>query len=215
MMKFEDENSPTCAHAEQLISVLYGEASEREEREFEVHLKQCAGCRGEFATFAQVRESIGEWRDEALRGFVPAATPVRKSAWGALRQFFSLSPLWMKGAVGFAALIFCVLAVLAVGRWQSTPELPPPVATANPAIYTEQDMQRMVKEALAKQQQEQRAAEPRQVLVFDTAPPRNQNRSSNVPQSRRPFSRAERDQLAAELRLLSTSDENDLESPDQ
>jgi len=39
--------------------------------------------------------------------------------------------------------------------------------------------------------------------------------ASRVPQSRRPFTRTEREQLAAELRLLSTSEENELESPDQ
>jgi hypothetical protein len=60
--------SSTCERSEQLVSVLYGEASEREARDFELHLKECAGCRAEFAGFAQVRESIGEWRDEALTG---------------------------------------------------------------------------------------------------------------------------------------------------
>src|SRR3954464_7946932 len=107
-----NENS-TCDRADHLVSVLYGEASDRQKRDFESHLKQCSSCRAEFATFAQVRESIGEWRDEALLGFVSSqaapAPPVRKSALAALRQFFELSPLWMKGAVGFAAVVFCVL----------------------------------------------------------------------------------------------------------
>src|SRR5215813_8619517 len=108
------DNSPTCERAEDLVSVLYGEANEHEKRDFEVHLQQCAGCRAEFAALAQVRESIGEWRDEALGGFVSSSAVLheRKSAMAALRQFFNLSPLWMKGAVGFAVVVFCVLVAL-------------------------------------------------------------------------------------------------------
>src|ERR1051326_6214052 len=102
----------TCERAGDLVSVLYGEATERERREVEVHVKQCATCREEYAAFTQVREAVGEGRDEALTGFVSSpvvAAPPRKSAVAALRQFFDLSPLWMKGAVGFAAVVFCVL----------------------------------------------------------------------------------------------------------
>lgn len=212
------DNSPTCERAEDLVSVLYGEANEREKRDFEVHLQQCAGCRSEFAAFAQVRESIGEWRDEALSGFVssPATVPARKSAIAALRQFFDLSPMWMKGAVGFAVVVFCVLVALTVSRLQRKPELRQ-VAIGNPdAVYTKDDVARMVEEALAKQEHERLAVEATAVVVES---PQRKNATvanvSGVPQSRRPFSRAERDQLAAELRLLSTSEENDLELLDK
>lgn len=212
------DNSSTCERAEDLVSVLYGEANEREQRDFELHLQQCAGCRAEFAAFAQVRESIGEWRDEALSGFVasPAAVPARKSAISALRQFFDLSPMWLKGAVGFAVVVFCVLVALTVGRLQTKPELPQ-VATGNPdAVYTKDDVARMVQEALVKQEHERPAVDARPVVA--ESPQRKNStvaRTSGVPQSRRPFSRAERDQLAAELRLLSTSEENDLELLDK
>jgi len=215
----EDKLS-TCERGGDLVAVLYGEASEREQREFELHLKQCAGCRAEFAAFAQVRESVGEWRDEALSGFVssrPAVAPVRKSALAAWRQFFDLSPLWMKAAVGFAAVVFCVLAVLAVGRLRSPAEVPPRVATGNPAaVYTEADVARMVQEALAKQPRQLTAEAPKQIVA--ESPQRKDltvAKASQVPHSRRPFSQAERNQLAAELRLVSASEENDLESPDQ
>ncbi len=120
----EMDNSPVCERASELIAVLYGEATDRERREFELHVQQCGNCRAEFGAFAQVRESIRDWRDEALAGFVASevATPVpaRKSAVVALRQFLDLSPLWMKGAVGFAAVVFCVLVVLAVMRAGAT-----------------------------------------------------------------------------------------------
>ncbi|HEY2961333.1 MAG TPA: zf-HC2 domain-containing protein [Pyrinomonadaceae bacterium] len=220
MMNFERDNSSTCERTGDLVSVLYGEASEPEKREFEVHLKQCGSCRAEFAAFAGLRESIGEWRDQALGGFVSssaAVVPARKSAVAALRQFFDLSPLWMKAAVGFAAVVFCVLVALAVGRFQSTAEVPR-VATTNPdAVYTEQDVQRIVQQALAKQEREQVVEASGPVKLMKPSSPKDSNiaKAPRLPQSRRPFSRAERDQLAAELRLLSTSEENDLELVDK
>jgi len=209
----EIDHSSTCERADDLISVLYGEAGERERRDFELHLKHCGNCRAEFAAFAHVRESIGEWRDEALSGFVPAhapaaPAPVRKSALAALRQFFDLSPLWLKGAVGFAAAVFCVLAALVVMRFTPTGE-PVRVATGNPdAVYTKQDLNRAVQEALAKQERESRAVEdPRPVIVAESPMPKRSNVAKAERKARRPFSKAEREQLAAELRLITNDDE--------
>ena len=207
-------HSPICERADDLVSVLYGEANERERRDFELHLQQCGNCRAEFAAFAQVRESIGEWRDEALTGFVSAhaaPTPVRKSALAALRQFFDLSPLWLKGAVGFAAVVFCVLAALAVMPSGPANE-PVQVAEGNPdAVYTKQDLDRAVQEALAKQEREQRVVKPKPVLVVESPRSRTANVARAEQKARRPFSKAERHQLAADLRLLSSDDELDLD----
>lgn len=210
----EMNNSATCERAGDLVSVLYGEASEREQHEFELHMKQCASCRDEFAAFAQVREAVGEWRDEALNGFVSSpvmATPPRKSALAALRQFFDLSPLWMKGAVGFAVLVFCVSIFLAFGRSQSNPQLPA-VAIKNPeAVYSESDLRRILQEELAKQTRQSEATAS--INPVKPSPRRELAKVRSTP-LQRPFSRAEREQLAAELRLT-TSEENDLESPDK
>jgi hypothetical protein len=216
----------TCERAGDLVSVLYGEATERERREFEVHAKQCATCREEYAAFTQVREAVGEWRDEALSGFVSSpvvAAPPRKSAVAALRQFFDLSPLWMKGAVGFAAVVFCVLVVLVFGRWPSHDVTEVASKNSPATVYTKEDVDHAVADALAKQAslaQSQREPE----RVSDVAK-RNATESStgskratiakSTPQARRPFSRAEREQLAAELRLLTSSDESDNELPDR
>jgi anti-sigma factor RsiW len=210
----EVDHSPTCERAEDLLSVLYGEAGEPERRDFEVHLQQCGNCRAEFAAFAQVRESIGEWRDEALSGFVSAhAAPVtkRKSALAAWRQFFDLSPLWLKGAVGFAAVVFCVLAALAVFR---PAEQPPQVAERNPeASYTKDDVERAVQEALAKER-EQRVADRAPIVVAESPTPKNPHIAKSERKARRPFSKAERDQLAADLRLLANDGEVDLDQLD-
>ena len=210
--------SPTCDCTDELVSVLYGEASEREKRDFEFHLKQCGSCRADFAAFAQVRESIGEWRDEALTGFVSSqevtampVPPVRKSALVALRQFFDLSPLWLKGAVGFAALAFCVLAALAVFR--SSPDIPQVATVDRDAVYTQADVDRAVQQALAKQE-EQRPVAPKPMVV-ELASTNNSSaaKRGRRPEAQRPFSRAEREQLAADLRLLSGDDDLDLELP--
>ena len=209
-----NEISKACERADDLVSVLYGEANEHEQRDFELHLKQCENCRAEFASFARVREAIGEWRDEALTGFVSSpvvAAPPRKSAIAALRQFIDLSPLWMKGAVGFAVVVFCVLVVLAVARLQPGEEVPR-VATGNPdLIYTQQDLDRAVQAAIAKHEPERPAVVAPQKPAIAVEPEIKVVRYQGVPKARRPFSRAEREQLAAELRLLSSADESDLD----
>jgi len=223
-MMEEMNNSATCERADDLVSVLYGEASEREQREFELHVKQCANCRTEFAAFAQVREAVGEWRDEALNGFVSSpvvATPPRKSAIAALRQFFDLSPLWMKGAIGFAALVFCLLVVLAFGRLSSSRNTQQVAVQSPQTGYTKQDLDRAVKDALEKQaalakpEREQRVIEVVNPKIAGTSAVKDLTLAKAAPRSRRPFSRAEREQLAAELRLLTISEENELESPDK
>jgi hypothetical protein len=206
----EINNSPACERASDLIAFLYNEANESETRDFELHLKECSGCRQEVASFGVVRESITAWRDEALAGFVstPLATAERrKSAISALRQFFDLSPLWLKGATGFAVVAFCVLAALAIFRAPKNDNN----VSSNPqdsnAVYSQQDVDRIVKEALAKQEREK---QPDTVTIAQSPKPKRTTAPSQVAKSRRPLSRAEREQLAADLRLLSTPDDVDL-----
>lgn len=201
-------NENTCERAPELIAFLYHEMDERETREFRVHLQQCGSCREEVDSLAVVRESIGAWRDEALAGFVstPVTTTPRKSAIAALRQFFDLSPLWLKGATAFAMVAFVVLVGIAVVKVQTKNT---PVISTN-AKYTEQDVDRIVKEALAKQQSVNKPAEA--VAVVESPKPKKSKASTStqLAKSRRPLSRAEREQLAADLRLLSTEDDASL-----
>src|SRR6185503_7815661 len=110
----------TCERAPDLMAFLYNEMDERETREFRLHLQQCNSRHNEVDSLDVVRESIAAWRDEALAGFVstPVTTRPRKSALAALRQFFDLSPLWLKGATAFAMLAFFVLFGFAVVKLQ-------------------------------------------------------------------------------------------------
>jgi len=195
----------TCERALDLMAFLYHEMDEREMREFRLHLQQCNQCSEEAASLGVVRESIIAWRDEALAGFVstPVTTTPRKSAIAALRQFFDLSPLWLKGATAFAMVAFFVLVGIAVVKLKANNT---PVISTN-AKYTEQDLDRRVKEALAKQQNANKPVET--VAVVESPKPKRSKvpGASQLAKSRRPLSRAEREQLAADLRLLSTEDD--------
>lgn len=219
----ERDHSPTCERASDLIAFIYDEVEEREAQEFQQHLRECGSCREEAASFGIVRESITAWRDEALAGFVstPVTTKtVRKSALTALGQFFDLSPLWLKGATAFALLAFCVLVGIVVFKGRNQQVI---VTEHNPkAIYTEQDVNRIVTEALAKQQSSTQQqgntarnvdspAEKPQTVKYKK-PRDSQPASSNqFAKSRRPLSRAEREQLAADLRLLTSRDDAPLQ----
>lgn len=207
----ETMNSPSCERAPDLIAFLYHELDERETREFQLHLQQCSHCREEAASLGVVRESITAWRDEALAGFVstPVTTKTRKSAIAALRQFFDLSPFWLKGAAAFAMVAFCVLAVIAVVKFQTNRA---PTSTNAEAKYTEQDVNQKIKEALAKQANVIKPAETgvQTATVVEPSKPKKARVPTQLAKNRRPLSKAEREQLAADLRLLSTSDEGSL-----
>lgn len=54
---------------------------------------------------------------EVERAFEASRTHTRKrSASAALREFFSLSPMWLRAATAAVALVFCALAVLTLAR---------------------------------------------------------------------------------------------------
>lgn len=119
-----------CDRSEELVTYFYGETAPAEAKVFRQHLTGCAVCRDELAAFGGVRELVGEWRDEALgalpalgfdESFATAATmphtyPRKRSAIAALREFFSLSPLWLRAGAVAATLVFCALAALTLAR---------------------------------------------------------------------------------------------------
>jgi hypothetical protein len=226
---FKTEN---CERANDLIAYLYGEANEFEARKFERHMQECARCKAEFAEFSQIRQSIVAWRDESLSaawlsGAVAVASSEpraqKKSALAALREIFDLSPLWMKGAAAFASLLFCLCAVLAVAYVKESrtniAQIP------NEKVYTEQQF----KEAVAKQVESiaaQRQQQNETTIANGTAPVNTttSKRSGTAPKFvkheyasnssknlRRPLTRKERDELAADLGLLASRDEDDLD----
>ena len=137
----EIQESNDCGRAEGLVGYLYGEATADERAGFEQHLSACAGCRDELAAFGQVRTAVGEWRAEVLRA-APALTlsevtgrtahaaprpasppqPPQRSARAALREFFALSPAWLRVSTAAAVLLLCALAALTVFNAKSSTE---------------------------------------------------------------------------------------------
>ena len=222
----------TCGRENDLIGFLYGELNEVDAIAFQRHLNDCATCNAELADFGEVRESVVAWRNESLGSVAfpaqviasshngaPRATP---SAVAALREFFKLSPLWMKGAVAFAAVLFCVFAGLALARLRQAP--PSPLAVAPGAtIGLPEELKALVDQRVQEElnrikNSERRAPAP---LTANDSSQKNPvkrfaNRNTQVALSasqkaRRPLSKTEREQLANDLRLVSAKNDSDLD----
>jgi hypothetical protein len=169
------------------------------------------------SAFGEVRESIGTWKLEALsvagpEVAVPTQMPRAKSAIAALREFFDLSPLWLKGATAFATVLFCLFAVLALGRFRE-PSTPTQVNNKPDAIYTEQQKDQIVKKALDDQKSAflaQGSQAPKEIKPVSVGQPRRQavNRQNTIAKGQRPLTKWEREQLAADLRLLKRNDDD-------
>jgi hypothetical protein len=129
--------------------------------------------------------------------------PERKlSAWAALREFFSVSPLWLRGATAFAGLLLCALIVFAVSRvWQQ----PASIASDGNKKYTEEQLQQAVQQEVARIAKSNQAHPELAVKPNDDVPPRVQvitRRSRPKTQPANKLSREEREQLAADLGLI-------------
>jgi predicted anti-sigma-YlaC factor YlaD len=227
----EDINQrPLCHRAEDLVSYLYGEANDADAGDFRRHLQQCDACRSEFAVFNQVHESIVLWRNEALgASFNPAAVvsestidsrefarPERKlSALAALREFFTVSPLWLRGATAFAGLLLCALVLFAVSRtWQRPTAAPVAQASGEQKVYTASDFKTAVEREVRIQTgriQQQTSSEQNLTV---TAPRTQRSELAVVRTPSKPrvkgLTRQEREQLAADLRLVPGVEEEEL-----
>lgn len=138
-------NARGCGRKEELIAYFYGESAPAEAADFRRHLTDCEACVEELAAFGGVREGLGEWREEVMRSIpalnvaervapvassasalkteahAPEVTHVTthartRSASAALREFFSLAPMWLRVGTATAALLFCALAALTLAR---------------------------------------------------------------------------------------------------
>lgn len=212
-------SAPKCERESDLVSFLYGELSESETPAFERHVHECASCRAELAGFKSVRRSVVDWRNESL-GLVTSsvnatksrAEPQKPSALAALREFLSLSPLWLKGAVAFVSLLFCLLAGLTVARWLTSPTVGPVVAKSG---YSQEEVDRIVEQRLRAERDKLKETTPAAatVAISESAQTAKQTgnrlavtRHGKSEFAKRPLSRTEREQLAADLRLASAND---------
>ena len=212
---------PMCHRAEDLVTYLYGEATAEEARDFAGHMQQCDACRAEFNVFNQVHESIVTWRSEAL-GTMASPSPTRKDipvvgaeiaqdkrrlpALAALRQFFSVSPFWLRGATAFAGLLLCALLIFAVSRMLRQPT----TTGGDQAKYTAQQLREEVERQVAlrmaqSNQTEGQTSPPEKVQPQVPQPQRTQVAADRVrlrTQPRTRLTREERVQLAADLGLI-------------
>lgn len=221
----------TCDRSDDLVGFIYRELSEKETRDFERHLHECSSCEQELGSFSEIRESIVSWRDASLGTLSPsgesrirfATAAPRKSALVALREFFNLSPLWMKGAVAFASLVFCVCAALAVGYLTRTRQ-PLGVNSTSNKIYTQEDLNKQVQAAVKAKETSLQAVNENPPIksatpdnskpgkaVNATLRPRVSGYASNTHNLRKPLTQRERMELAMDLGLLSSRDDDDID----
>ena len=232
----ETHERPVCHRAEDLVSYLYGEAGPTDAVDFRNHLQQCDACRSEFTAFNHLHSSIQDWRSEALgtsfnpAGLaVPASQPAafarhqrKLSAFGALREFFSVSPLWLRGATAFATLLLCVLAVMMFARVSRKPATVASVEGGQ-KVYSQHELQVEIDKAVEQKVRELTAKQNPSTAVAESKPkPASQPHpvqlaADHQPKNARPraLNRQEREQLAADLRLTLPAEEEDLFLPDQ
>lgn len=232
----KDPTETICDRNDDLISFLYHELDEKDARNFQQHMQQCAMCEREIASFGEIRHSIVSWRDASLGAawsasaekdrqleFSAPGAEVRHqlSALAAIREFFSLSPVWMKGAAAFASLLFCVCAVLAIAyvkNRNSIAAIPP-----TDKIYSKQQLDTEVAKAVqmtADEFKNQQSKEKIKDVDESSHPAKAGNRSVHLQQAsyvmntqglRKPWTRKERRELAADLGLLVSRDDDDLD----
>lgn len=230
-----------CGRAEELVTYLYGEATPEEARVFRRHLDDCAVCREEFAALGGVRAGLGEWRSEAL-GSIPsldiqeALAPVvapagragrKRSAAAALREFFSLSPFWLRAGAVAALLAVCALTALTLARaevrWDAdglafragvaervvVERVKEPLREQSQARYTDEQLNAIVAERLSEERARWEADRQRPDVLnaSDAAPKKPAPRAAdrpNAPRARRAAPRpAEREDEMADLPRLS------------
>ena len=209
-----------CEREEELVGFLYGELSDAESNAFRSHMKDCVSCNSELRAFGSIRQSVIAWRDETLNSFAAAShvsVPERnRSAVAAIREFFALSPVWMKASVGFASVLFCVFAVLAVSGLRESPS---PIVANGEKQQSAAGIDALVKQRVqdelnrlnAKSKVATVTNDEAQVVNTASGNRRSKRTVNQQNDARRPLTRVEREQLAADLRLTSRPNDNELE----
>ena len=214
-MKETAETPEMCARAEDLVAYLYGEASPEVALDFKAHAELCDSCRTELAAFQQARGSIREWRQLSLGSTGASAlaasasnetasrAPSRqRSALAALREFFALSPVWMRAATAVLTVSACALVILSIAqaeiRWDDgglslrtgaarerlvertrTVEVEKPVKVG----YSQEELDQMVAERVRQERQSWQKQQPPVKIINTGAPSRSTTAARNAPQS--------------------------------
>jgi hypothetical protein len=124
-----NHRSGSCAYEEMLITYLYDEIGLEAKDAFESHLPSCASCTAELIAFREVRERLGEWKQEVVRtapaGLISPAIRIgrkRRDAISGIWERF-LTPLfrpslsWTGAAAALSA--FVLISVAGYSAWRS------------------------------------------------------------------------------------------------
>lgn len=219
-----------CERENDLIAFLYGEIDDRASGDFQRHVMNCADCESELGAFKQIRSSVVAWRRETVGAAIATSASApsavtkasdlgKSSGMAALRQFFDLAPLWMKGSIAFASVLFCVVSALALAHLFENPK---PVVAGEEKRYSEQELQAKIQDALKFRVEDREPQKPaplsyvardnsEQVKLQGNATRSAGRVTANARVGRRPLTKSEREQLAADLRLILPQDETDLD----
>jgi hypothetical protein len=132
-------NNSSCQFAEEIVSFLYGEMTEKTKQNFELHLPDCHSCNEELAAFGVVRSSISDWKEKEFsnllmpeivlpieqKTFTLVENKTQNRSWFAsISEFFTLSPAWMMATTACAALLICIgLVFVAVSSRTNSGEM--------------------------------------------------------------------------------------------
>lgn len=224
------ENAQPCERTDDLISFLYGELGEAEHRSFDQHRANCPSCDSEIRALGPIRRSMVAWRDQFLGLHTEAEVRNQilvtvekqpRSTLAALRGFFELSPLWLKGATAAATVLFCLLAGVGTAGLleDSSNAWIPPVAVSTSDWKLEADRQRLIEEEIQKRLEAAVAGmnQPAHSIPSrgfrsgqTSAVALSERKNYPIPNHdlRKPLTRAERERLAADLRLIPDEDED-------
>jgi hypothetical protein len=206
-----------CERSDDLISFLYQELGEREVRTFKQHLADCASCSRELNSFSEIRNGVVAWREQSLsminhRSSLASSFAEKPSALAAIRQFFALSPLWLKGSVAFASLLLFAAVAFLVVSLRVKPAAP---LASTDKVYSEAELRAKVEEEIQARLKELKPQDDgakeeltRPPLLVQQPKPKVRSAGSNVRTRRAPLSESERAQLAADLRLISPTEDD-------
>ena len=210
-----------CERCDDLISFLYDELGDREVRHFEQHLASCDSCRTQLEGFREVRSNVVAWRDQSLgmavlpgRANLGIRQTEKPSALTAIRQFLTLSPLWLKGAVTLASILFFAVIAFLVMSLNSKPAAP---QAGRNKLYSEEEMRARVEAGIQERLHELNSRKddfvkepPVPPVAVDIQKPKSRTVRFVAKTRRAPLSKSERQQLAVDLGLISPVDDSDL-----
>ncbi len=135
VMLNDNHQNLSCNFTEEIISYLYNEMNLSEKLNFEAHLPECAICAREIADFTFVRSEIFNWKSNEFdqcstpiieipyQDSVQPVRPVQISLpwYNRVRDYFSLSPIWLTASTALALLAICFgLVLVAINSLKTT-----------------------------------------------------------------------------------------------